>query len=235
MEIIIGKEGNQPFAIGDPNVSRQHAKLVADENTASLILTDLNSTNGTFIHDGTTYMRLYPNQPYKVGYDTMIRLGPVTCFHIRKLFQHEKPASKQDHQHQEKKEEEKIDITQLYTVYNKYNVERKSIEKRKNVVGGLRSLTILCTMIGGGVSYFLGGNPVITIMITVILITLLLLLAHTLDSKLVERKDKNERDYKINYCCPKCHVSLAGKYYENILAEGQCPKCKVKYYGKATM
>ena len=48
--------------------------------------------------------------------------------------------------------------------------------------------------------------------------------------EIVVNRNKNDKKYKITFCCPKCHVPFAGKLYENILAEGKCPKCKVEFY-----
>lgn len=47
--LIIGKLGNQPFQICDPDVSRRHATLYFDKATGAISLEDSNSTNGTYI------------------------------------------------------------------------------------------------------------------------------------------------------------------------------------------
>ena len=49
-------------------------------------------------------------------------------------------------------------------------------------------------------------------------------------SKIIRQRTQNEHDYAVKYCCPECHTSFKGKVYENILAEGRCPKCKAEYY-----
>ncbi len=54
MKIKIGKAGQQPFAIKASNVSRLHAEVDIDEQSGIWTLTDLNSTNGTFIRDERT-------------------------------------------------------------------------------------------------------------------------------------------------------------------------------------
>lgn len=63
-EVIIGKEGNQAFAINSDSVSRMHARLTVHDD-GSLMLEDLNSTNGTYVRDddgkfhriGKTYVK----------------------------------------------------------------------------------------------------------------------------------------------------------------------------------
>jgi len=51
--IVIGKEGDQPFKINGSLVSRKHAEIVIDDNNI-WTLTDLGSTNGTFVQDENT-------------------------------------------------------------------------------------------------------------------------------------------------------------------------------------
>lgn len=49
--ILIGRNEDHPFAINHPSVSRNHAEI--REKDGVLTLTDLNSTNGTFLVDNT--------------------------------------------------------------------------------------------------------------------------------------------------------------------------------------
>ncbi len=48
-QIIIGKEGKQPFPIKDDYVSRQHAVFTHDEKTGFMRLIDNGSANGTIV------------------------------------------------------------------------------------------------------------------------------------------------------------------------------------------
>ena len=50
LEVIVGKEGTQKFAINGERVSRRHAKITVGDD-GQWILEDLNSTNGTYIID----------------------------------------------------------------------------------------------------------------------------------------------------------------------------------------
>ena len=49
MDIIIGKQGNQPFKLTESSISRQHALFHLDETTGKMFLRDSNSTNGTWV------------------------------------------------------------------------------------------------------------------------------------------------------------------------------------------
>lgn len=82
-QIVIGKEGNQPFAIPDPKVSRRHAVLYVDEQGGRMMLMDIGSTNGTYLFNGNQFVRMTANQQYPVSGDTMIQLGPETRFHVK--------------------------------------------------------------------------------------------------------------------------------------------------------
>lgn len=50
LEVIVGREGTQKFAINGERVSRRHAKITVGDD-GQWILEDLNSTNGTYIID----------------------------------------------------------------------------------------------------------------------------------------------------------------------------------------
>lgn len=233
-QIIIGKEGNQPFVINDPNVSRRHAYLNIDEATGQMQLVDNKSTNGTFVYNGSGFVRLFANQSYDVSLDTMLQLGPNTRFHIRRLFQQQTPPKKQ-----EKPKTKRVDIRPLRIAHNFYNKEKIEIETKSGMINGLRSCTILVslTAAGGGklIASGLGIEDEITgwvlgILLGGVLMAILLTLINRFNKKIIHRRNKNEHDYAIRYCCPECHTSFKGKIYENILAEGRCPKCKTEYY-----
>jgi phage tail-like protein len=66
----IGRTPENGLSLADPMVSRAHAELHMEPQ--GLILTDLGSSNGTFI--GT--QRLLPNQPHILTQGTTFRIGP---------------------------------------------------------------------------------------------------------------------------------------------------------------
>lgn len=74
MEIIIGRNGNQPFPINNAGVSNLHAKMSVVDDL--WILEDLDSTNGTFIQDKDgIWQRIAKKQ---ITPDTVIRLGDTS-------------------------------------------------------------------------------------------------------------------------------------------------------------
>lgn len=76
-EIIIGKEGNQPFPIKSENdgVSRKHAKITITDN-GDWYLEDLNSTNGTAIRNEETGELIPVNDRIRISSMSFIMLGP---------------------------------------------------------------------------------------------------------------------------------------------------------------
>lgn len=240
-QIIIGKEGNQPFQIGDPKVSRRHAILNIDEVSKQMQLIDNNSTNGTYIYNGSGFVRLYANQPYPVTLDTMIQLGTETRFHVRRLLPPQTAPTPQ--KPKEKPKPKRVDIRGLRRISEHYNNEKMRLDSKMNGVNGLRSATIIISLsstMGGKLlaGQLLGENTenaevyswLFGVGLAAILFFILWYSINQRQSKILRQRTKNEHDYAVKYCCPECHTSFRGKVYENILAEGKCPKCKAEYY-----
>lgn len=230
-QIIIGREGNQPFAINDEYVSRQHAIFTYDEKRGVMTLTDNSRPEiGTFVRMGNQYQQI--NQ-CNVDATTSVRLGPYFTFSIRQLFQ-KQPVSPP-------KPQQKIDIAYLRKVAENYEENRIRLDQKQASINSLRSLSLIGTVAGGAVSAaipnMMGKDvelPFIVYLIgpfiAVIFLILLMLYCSKSSKDIIVNKNKNEKNYKISFCCPKCHVPFAGKLYENILAEGKCPKCKAEFY-----
>ena len=259
-QIIIGTQGNQPFAIPDHKVSRKHAVLNIHPNGQYFIV-DNGSTNGTFIYDGANFVRLNPNQPYPVSPDTMIQLGPETRFHVRRLLEPRNPGQVAGHVHgaghphpqaaqqqrpvqqaqpQPKPQPKKVDISHLRQVSEHYDDEKMKIESKTGMINGLRGCTVVIMMLAGTLTTFFTGEEgdklmsgIIGFGIAAVLMVVLLWLINSFNKKLIQRRKENEQHYAVKYVCPECHVSFRGKIYENILAERSCPRCKTIFYEKA--
>jgi len=68
---IIGRDTNCTIVLNHPSISKQHAKIEYDIQTNSAILTDLNSTHGTFVNN----MKLSQNQFIKLNSGDVIVFG----------------------------------------------------------------------------------------------------------------------------------------------------------------
>lgn len=242
-QVVIGKQGTQPFPINDPNVSRKHATLYIDNDTGVLTLVDDSSTNGTYIHNGMQFMRIQPNKPVQVRPDTMLRLGPETRFHVRRLLPQGTPGIKVTGpavvvEEKAKEKPKKVNIKSLRDISEEYMQRKAQLDAKANNLNGMRSLTIVLSTMASAGSAMLANSSgldtaqtaILTAVILLVLIgTLLMIINHSM-KKVSEAKHENERNYAVKYCCPQCHYSFRGKYYENILASGKCPNCKCEYH-----
>lgn len=234
-QIIIGREGNQPFTINDEYVSRQHAVFTYDERTGLMTLTDKSRPEvGTFVKMGNQFQQI---SQCNVDATTDIRLGPYFTFRVGQLFQ--APSKPKQSNQTQKPKQEKVDITYLRKVAENYEAIKLQLEQKQANVNSLRTLSLVGSLAGGGISaiipkmvgedvewYILLIGPIIAVLFLVVL----MLYCSKASKDIILKKNKNEKNYKISFCCPKCHVPFAGKLYENILAEGKCPKCKVEFY-----
>jgi len=234
-QIIIGREGNQPFTINDDYVSRQHAVFTYDERTGLMTLTDKSRPEvGTFVRMGNQFQQI---SQCNVDVTTDIRLGPYFTFRVGQLFQ--TPSKPKPSSQALKPKQEKVDIAYLRKVAENYEAIKLQVEQKQANVNSLRTLSLVGSLAGGGISaiipkmvgedvewYILLIGPIIAVLFLVVL----MLYCSKVSKDVILKKNKNEKNYKISFCCPKCHVPFAGKLYENILAEGKCPKCKVEFY-----
>lgn len=80
-EIIIGRNGNQPFKIAAEGVSAHHAQLTIRDD-GKWLLKDLGSKNGTYIFNRDTH-RFDLIEAKIIDENTLIRLGPddtIRCY-----------------------------------------------------------------------------------------------------------------------------------------------------------
>lgn len=237
-QIIIGREGNQPFAINDEYVSRQHAIFTYDERTGLMTLTDKSRPEvGTFIRMGNQFQQI---SQCNVDATTDIRLGPFFTFRVGQLFQSSSTPSKPSTP--PKPKQEKVDIAYLRKVAENYEDTKMKLEQKQTSVNNLRTLSLVGSLSGGTIStilsVMLGEHDqnmkimalVIGLSVSIIFLVSLMIYCSKKTKEVVVKKSKNDKNYKISFCCPKCHVPFAGKLYENILAEGKCPKCKIEFY-----
>lgn len=232
--IIIGREGNQPFVINDDFVSRQHAIFSYDESTGVMTITDRSRPGvGTFVRMGNHFQQV--TQCY-VDPSTDIRLGPYFTFRISQLFRPKQQQQKSQHPIIEK-----ADITYLRNVTEQYEETKIKLEQKQANINSLRGLSLMATIAGGGVSVLIpkmishGGDPewyfsLIGPFLALLILGGLMFYCNKASKEIIKAKNRNEKNYKISFCCPKCHVPFAGKLYENILAESKCPKCKTEFY-----
>lgn len=72
--LSIGRAPDNTLVVGDPQASSHHAEVAPGYGGTSYQITDLNSTNGTFVNE----QRLTPNTPHPLGPGDTIRIGTTT-------------------------------------------------------------------------------------------------------------------------------------------------------------
>lgn len=236
-KIIIGKEGNQPFPITDEYVSRQHAFFTYDELTGVMTLADQSSANGTFVKMGNQFQQI---SQCVVDATTDVRLGPSFTFRVGQLFQAPKPLqSPIKPGGKECQKPEKVDIAYLRGVAENFEETKLQLEQKQSNINSLRTLSLVGSIAGGSISAIIPGLvgsevgwyiKLIGPSVAIIFMVTLMIYCSKVSRDIIVKKNQNEKNYKISFCCPKCHVPFAGKLYENILAEGKCPKCKAEFH-----
>lgn len=228
-QIIIGRLGTQPFSIKDDTVSREHARLYFDRANHMMIIENISKNSNTFIRQkGGAFVQVMSR--CNIDPSTEIRLGPRYIVRASQLINEVKtpppPPTK------------KVDIAFLRRVAEHYEAEKLRLDQKNVRYNNLRSLFmvigLLGTFAGATATVVLGkDDPVPGIIITGAILAIAIILWLYIDNaskSVIPEKNKNEKDYKIKYCCPICHSSLAGRLYENILASGKCPNCKTEFY-----
>lgn len=233
--VKVGRRGDQPFQIGDPQVSSYHAELrVSDSGDWTLI--DTRSTNGTYVFQNGDFRKLPVGQPCRIKPDDMIRLGPVTRFHAKKLA----PNAPTPQTPKAPPPPKTIEIANLQRVEDIYKSNKRHLEAKLNSINGYRSFTILISIIistlGSMLPKMLDIDEknqlwviIASIAIGALLMCVLLYVINNKSKKYRYELEENEKQYSIRYCCPECRLPFKGKYFENIIAEGSCPKCKTKF------
>lgn len=236
MEILIGKQGNQPFPLSEPSISRQHAIFRRNETTGMMTLTDNNSTNGTWILQNGVFRRLYGQA--RVTPETVVRLGAKYIFRIKDLLAKPQPARAKVI----KKEEPPVDISKLKRVYDVYTQRKMELDGQNSSIMMWRIASMsLGSVLGIIIGLFIPSEYMSTTMNGIIRAVCVILglgigwiIVDFKSKSLLRSKNANEQFFKKNYCCPKCGYHFGSRIYENLLAEGHCPNpsCRAKFVAK---
>lgn len=70
-EMVIGRDPSNDIAPSDQGISRKHAKVITDPDGHTVRLTDLGSSNGTFVND----KKVEPNSTVTLQKEDMIKMG----------------------------------------------------------------------------------------------------------------------------------------------------------------
>lgn len=238
MEIIVGKQGQQPFDITDPKVSRKHVKIISLPN-GKYQLEDLGSSNGTFV-DGQRIIRRV------VTGDTIVQLGGSFSFKVSSAFtetttsrqtfishQTSSPYNQPQNQSKEPKIDEEVlrQFDKLEAIYSKYMEDKIALQKDNAQKGFMRMVPMSIMGIVGlviGCVPQLGDFRLVISAVVVIVSGILLVKAYNSQSNLPEKMEVLNRQFQIDYVCPKCKCFLGFTPFEGLKNRTACPMCKTK-------
>lgn len=226
MEIIVGRQGtNQKITILDRTVSRQHCKLTA-QSDGTYLLENI-SANGTFV-DGRSVIKTI------VTKDSIIQLGPSYKAKVADIVGNPNivnpPVPHQPQMPPSPLEPDYIAaFNRLESVYERFSKDKVELLKEERRKNQYRSLPMFAV---GIVSLFLTVIPALEpYRIIIVLIATACAgwgakIAFGASVEMPERMEALNRQFKIDYVCPKCGNFLGDIPFENLKNKKICSICK---------
>lgn len=236
--IIVGRKGEQPFAINDPKVSGKHLE-VTKLGAGKYQIKDLSSTNGTYV-DGLRVISKVVDDSAKVMLGNSYPLNLSILFPEAASTFKPSPVTSQSTgmANPTKPQPKEYSIRHLEKVWNQYEADVKELKNKQKELVSLRSLAPVFTMGSGtltGVSHAAGwGNGIVILTAILSLIGLVITVyafvkakAFDLDEQMKPIKDRMIKQY----VCPNpdCHHFLGMKEYQILRTDTKCPYCQSKY------
>lgn len=236
MEIIIGRKGTQRTPITDTTVSREHCKLTINAD-GTYTLENL-SINGTFVN-GNSIIRTV------VTPDTILRLGANFTVAVRDLLplqaENIKPRQAQQQNPLQQfakpavdpnQERYEMEFRKLKSVYEKYTTDKLAIQKEAGMTNFYRMLPMtLMAIVSLGAACIpgLGAlSPVIAV-VGLGLLVFSLFKSYNGNRDNPEKLEALNKQFMIDYVCPKCGNFLGFIPYENLENKSTCNFCKCKW------
>lgn len=212
-EIVIGRDGNQPFKITAEGVSAHHARLTIQDN-GKWLLTDLGSRNGTYVFNQHTH-QFDLIEVKIIDENSLIRLGPddtIRCYQFiaRQLVK-------------ENQEDFSVEFQELqrkwHDIQNKKEQLERQITRKAFLPVGL-SLVLMGLTCGLPESW--SADARINAIRAVMLVPSLL--SPYLNSSGRKQQKKLNEEIKEMLVCPNpdCGLPLS----ESEIRKGRCAKCK---------
>ena len=235
MEIIVGRKGTQRAVITDTTVSREHCKLTSNAD-GTYILENL-SANGTFVN-GTSIIRTV------VTPETIVRLGANFTIAVSELLPLQSYAPKPIQQHisqTPKPQQPSVDPNQqryekefrkLKSVYEKYTADKLAIQKETGMTNFYRMLPMtLMAIVSLGAACIpgLGALAPIIAVLGIGMLVVSLYKSYNGNKDNPEKLEALNKQFMIDYVCPKCGNFLGFIPYENLENKSTCNYCKCKW------
>lgn len=211
LEVIVGKEGTQKFAINGERVSRRHAKITVGDD-GQWILEDLNSTNGTYIIDEND--ELVQIKRMNITEFTRIVLADQTSMGFMFYAHHILEENPKNYQ------QEFRYVLQIHDVAIKEKTMIDAKLHKKSMVKFLPGF--ISAMIGLILTFLLPlHQKVYGVAVTAVFITILQAFINVYVSKDTKLKTFNSK-YSGKLTCPCCSKPLSEVEFKNQM----CSRCK---------
>lgn len=235
MEIIVGRHGNQPFAITDKSVSGKHLK-VTTLGDGKVQIEDLGSTNGTFVGGQRIIKKVVtPETIVTLGSSYQLRISDVIGAQANDTGSRSTNTDWQTVNPTKPKQQapESVSIAHLERIYEEYSETKVSLQKENARKQFLRTLPGLASTLLFGLTFLLGDaanelRPFVGI-IMIAGIALSSIMAYKGQQQLPEKMEELNKQFMIDYVCPKCKNFLGFLPFESIKNRGYCTACKTKW------
>ncbi|HMS68956.1 MAG TPA: FHA domain-containing protein [Saprospiraceae bacterium] len=210
--IKIGRSPDNSIVINDASVSRNHIKLVLNEDDVVRLI-DLNSTNGTFIN-GRRVLESIISEADEVKLGEYILSSEEIRSSILKV----------KHENNDYKEE----FLQVLEKISEYEVLKNKVLKNSQA---LVKKSIISLVIVGGVSFLPGISPTIKIVAISVFTPIVFFFFDESPDKKQKDLDKLKSDFEDKLICPKCKMSLMNATSSYWITKKECTnaKCKAKW------
>lgn len=210
MQLIVGREGNQPFTITNGGVGRQHLLVTVPNSVdGDWVVKDLDSANGTFVQQEDGSFRQITGEEH-LHWDSVVRMGPANMmghtFWLCQLLQNDPKEfpyqfRKLSHMLDECAEDKKRVEEEVK------NQQKKSIYLRVGLTIGVVAIVAIVI-----------PDPVVKMVGMAVAGALAQLIG------LKKEKPKMAKDYKAFMRCPNGACSKPLSEYD--IRNGMCPYCK---------
>lgn len=222
MELIVGRKGEQPFAIVDKSVSNKHLKLTTLPD-GNVEVEDLGSSNGTFI-DGVRIVKKV------VSRNTVIQMGIHYTFKISDVLPDAPKAAKANLQTQNfatmPKTAPECSIHPLKKVWKEYESAKEELDEKNKNIQLWRSAAPIFTMASGALGVIFPYAFILTF-IGLGLTVYAFYMVKNFDYK----KSLNEvqERFENKYLCPNCNHFLENRKYKLLVQDKKCRYCGCKF------
>lgn len=220
MIIRIGKATDNDFVVGDPHVSRYHARLTSGMDGAWL-LEDMESTNGTFVNGDQVVKRV-------VSAADTIMLGDSCRLYLEEVLKHNNDYSEA--------------FDGLQSVYERYAAAKVKVQSsnlfktriyQSLPFAAIGLIGLLISLWGKGSPLVLVGSLVVAICAPVAGIYMGARQSAKTPRQLQELADR----FKTDYVCPKCGTFLGEVPWQSLRNKKQCPlpACKARWVNDSSV